>query len=70
MRYADDFLCLVQYQREAQYIKQALRERFVKFDLQLHPEKTRVIDLRRGQMQKVKEDQHKPHTFDFLGFTH
>jgi group II intron reverse transcriptase/maturase len=70
VRYADDFLCLVQYQREAQYIEQALRERFVKFDLQLHPEKTRVIDLRRGQMQKVKEDKHKPHTFDFLGFTH
>lgn len=70
VRYADDFLCLVQYQREAQYIEQSLRERFVKFDLQLHPEKTRVIDLRRGQMQKVKEDKHKPHTFDFLGFTH
>jgi RNA-directed DNA polymerase len=70
VRYADDFLCLVQYQREAQYIEQALRERFAKFDLQLHPEKTRVIDLRRGVMQKVKEAKHKPHTFDFLGFTH
>jgi len=70
VRYADDFLCLVQYQWEAQYIEQALRERFVKFDLQLHPEKTRVIDLRRGQMQKVKEDKHRPHSFDFLGFTH
>ena len=70
VRYADDFLCLVQYQREAQYIEQALRERFEKFDLQLHPEKTRVIDLRRGQMQKVKEDKHRPHSFDFLGFTH
>jgi group II intron reverse transcriptase/maturase len=70
VRYADDFLCLVQNQREAQYIEQTLRERFVKFDLQLHPEKTRVIDLRRGQMQKVKEDKHRPHSFDFLGFTH
>ena len=60
VRYADDFLCLVQYQREAQYIEQAMRERFVKFDLQLHPEKTRVIDLRRGQMQKIKEDKHRP----------
>ncbi len=70
VRYADDFLCLVQYQREAQSIEQALRERFVKFDLQLHPEKTRVIDLRRGLMQKVKGDQHAAHTFDFLGFTH
>jgi len=70
VRYADDFLCLVQYRRDAQYIEQAMRERFVKFDLQLHPEKTRVIDLRRGVMQKVKEDKHEPHTFDFLGFTH
>jgi group II intron reverse transcriptase/maturase len=70
IRYADDFLCLVQYRRDAQYIEQAMHERFVKFDLQLHPEKTRVIDLRRGVMQKVKEDKHEPHTFDFLGFTH
>jgi hypothetical protein len=70
VRYADDFLCLVQYQRDAQYVEQALRERFVKFDLQLHPEKTRVIDLRRGHMQKVQGDKHAVHTFDFLGFTH
>ena len=70
VRYADDFLCLVQRKQDAQYIEQAMRERFVKFDLQLHPEKTRVIDLRRGDMQKAKGDRHGVHTFDFLGFTH
>jgi hypothetical protein len=70
VRYADDFLCLVQHQRDAQYIEQALCERFVQVDLQLHSEKTRVVDLRRGQTQKDEGDKHAAHTFDFLGFTH
>ena len=37
VRYADDFICMVQYADDAQRIEQALRERFAKFDLELHP---------------------------------
>jgi group II intron reverse transcriptase/maturase len=70
VRYADDFLCLVQCYSDAQYIKQSLQQRFEKFDLELHPEKTRVVNLRRGVMHKVDRDKHEAHSFDFLGFTH
>jgi group II intron reverse transcriptase/maturase len=42
VRYADDFICMVQYAGDAEHIEQALRERFTRFDLELHPEKTRV----------------------------
>jgi group II intron reverse transcriptase/maturase len=70
VRYADDFLCMVQYADDARYIKQVMRERFVKFDLELHPEKTRIINLDREQRCRTNRKYHQSHTFDFLGFTH
>ena len=54
VRYADDFVCMVQYQDDAQYIVQALRERFTQFDLELHPEKTRVISFGRYERQNAQ----------------
>ncbi|GAF97212.1 unnamed protein product, partial [marine sediment metagenome] len=36
VRYADDFICMVRYASDAEHIEQALRERFAKFDLELH----------------------------------
>ncbi|GAG82351.1 unnamed protein product, partial [marine sediment metagenome] len=47
VRYADDFICMLQYADDAQRIEQALRERFMTFDLELHPVKTRVISFGR-----------------------
>jgi group II intron reverse transcriptase/maturase len=70
VRYADDFLVMAQYQDDAQYIMQALRERFAQFDLALHPEKTRVISFGRYERQNAQRQQRRPNTFDFLGFTH
>jgi len=70
VRYADDFICMVQHVDDARHIEQAMRERFAKFDLELHPDKTRVIGFSRGAMNRVKEDKHTAYTFDFLGFTH
>jgi RNA-directed DNA polymerase len=69
-RYADDFLCMVQYADDAQHIEQRMRDRFVTFDLELHPEKTRIIHLDREQRCRNNRKDHPPHTFDFLGFTH
>ncbi|MCG2661082.1 MAG: group II intron reverse transcriptase/maturase, partial [Kiritimatiellae bacterium] len=40
VRYADDFVCMIQCQDDARRIERALRERFARFDLELHPEKT------------------------------
>ena len=67
---ADDFVCLVQYQDDAQHILQALHERFTQFDLVLHPEKTRVISFGRYERQNAQRQKRRPNTFDFLGFTH
>jgi len=70
VRYADDFICMVQYKDDAQRIEQALRERFAKFDLELHPEKTRVISFGRYERENAKQQNRKTNTFNFLGFTH
>lgn len=70
VRYADDFVGMVQFQDDAAYIMRALTERFAKFELELHPEKTRVISFGRYERENAKRQNRKPNTFDFLGFTH
>ncbi len=70
VRYADDFICMVQYADEAQRIRQALQERFAKFDLELHPVKTKVISFGRYERINARRQKRKANTFDFLGFTH
>ena len=70
VRYADDFICMVQYVDDARYIEQAMRERFAKFGLELHPDKTRVIVFDVRAIERDKAGNHSVRTFDFLGFTH
>ena len=70
VRYADDFICLVQYVDDAERIEQALRERFARFDLELHPRKTRVISFGRFERENAARQKRRLNTFDFLGFTH
>ena len=70
VRYADDFVCLIQYQGDAQHVAAELRERFAQFGLQLHPEKTRVISFGRYERENAQRQKRRANTFDFLGFTH
>ena len=70
VRYADDFVCMVQYKEDAQYIEQAIRERFSEFGLELHTEKAQVISFGRYERENAKRQNRKANTFDFLGFTH
>jgi RNA-directed DNA polymerase len=70
VRYADDFICMVKHASDAEHIEHALRERFRRFDLELHPEKTRVISFGRFERQHAERQQRRANTFDFLGFTH
>lgn len=70
VRYADDFLCMVRTIGDARYIEELLRERFTKFELELHPEKTRVLSFGRYERENAKKQKRRPNTFDFLGFTH
>ncbi len=49
----------------------ALRERVGKFGLELHPDKTRLIEFGRyAAERRAKRGEKKPETFNFLGFTH
>jgi len=71
VRFADDIVVGFQHRREAEQFQVELRERFAKFKLELHPDKTRLIEFGRfaDQNRRGRGDG-KPDTFDFLGFTH
>lgn len=71
VRYADDFVLGFQHRHEAERFLADLKERLAKFGLELHPDKTRLIEF--GRFAAVNRQQRgagKPETFDFLGFTH
>ena len=71
VRFADDFVAGFQYQDDAEKFQAALRERFAKFSLELHPDKTRLIEFGRYAAPRRKaRGLGKPETFSFLGFTH
>jgi group II intron reverse transcriptase/maturase len=68
-RFADDFVVGFQHRGDAKQFLRDLRERFAKFNLELHPEKTRLIEFGRFAAQNRSErGLDKPETFDFLGF--
>lgn len=71
VRYADDFVLGFQYQCDGERFLAALRDRMQKFGLELHREKTRLIEFGRHAYDNCRRRTgHKPPTFDFLGFTH
>ena len=71
VRFADDFTMGFEYQEDAQRFLVELRERFAKFGLELHPDKTRLIEFGRfAATNRQARGLGKPETFDFLGFTH
>jgi RNA-directed DNA polymerase len=72
VRWADDFVVGFQHRVEAERFLAELRERFTRFGLELHPEKTRLIEFGRYARQNRSDrgDGGKPETFNFLGFTH
>lgn len=71
IRYADDFVIGVQYLKEAELIINHLKERLRKFGLKLAQDKTRVIEFGRfAQENRSRQEERKPQTFNFLGFTH
>ena len=71
VRYADDFVMGFQYRRDAEELLRALRERFAKFAVEIHQDKTRRIEFGRFALEnRTKREAGRPETFDFLGFTH
>jgi len=71
VRFADDFIVGFEHRAEAERFMGELRERFAKFNLELHPEKTRLIEFgRHAAENREKRGEGKPETFNFLGFAH
>jgi RNA-directed DNA polymerase len=71
VRYADDTVLGFQHRAEAERFLQDWRERLRKFGLELHPEKTRLIEFGRfAAANRKQRGEGKPETFNFLGFTH
>jgi len=71
VRYADDAVLGFQYREEAQRFLTDLKERVREFGLELHPEKTRLMEFGRyATERRAKRGKGKPETFNFLGFTH
>lgn len=63
IRYADDFVLCFANSTDAERVMKVLPKRFEKFKLELHPDKTKIVNLKskRGEGDR---------SFDFLGFTH
>jgi RNA-directed DNA polymerase len=70
-RFADDFVVGFQHLGDAKRFLNDLRGRFAKFSLELHPDKTRLIQFGRfAAVNRKEKGLGKPETFDYLGFTH
>ena len=71
VRYADDFVVGLARRREAERFQRELTERLRKFNLELHADKTRLIEFGRyAVVDRAAHGEGKPETFNFLGFTH
>jgi RNA-directed DNA polymerase len=71
VRYADDLVVGFQYRADAELFLQQFGERLAKFGLELHPEKTRLLEFGRfAAVNRRQRGEKKPETFTFLGFVH
>jgi RNA-directed DNA polymerase len=71
VRYADDLVMGFQQRADAVRFLEEFKERLAKFGLELHPDKTRLIEFGRYAARDRKQrGEGKPETFNFLGFTH
>lgn len=68
VRYADDAVLVFERQDDAQRVMRVLPERFARYGLTVHPDKTRLVRFSRAPRGAPKDQ--RPETFDFLGFTH
>jgi RNA-directed DNA polymerase len=71
VRYADDMVVGFQYLADAHRFLAELKLRLEAFALEVHPDKTRIIEFGRFATENRRtRGQGKPETFAFLGFTH
>src|SRR6516164_8526090 len=73
VRYADDFVRGFACEEDARRVLDVLPQRFGKYGLTIHPEKTRLVPFRRPPSRSLPSgfgNTPPPGSFDFLGFTH
>jgi len=71
IRYADDVVVCFQHRSDAARFLRDLRERLARFHLEVHPEKTRLLEFGRfADRNRRGRGEPPPATFTFLGFTH
>src|SRR6202008_3913255 len=71
VRFADDIVVGFQSKADADQFRGELTERMKKFNLELHPEKTRLLEFGPFAINnRQRRGEGKPETFNFLGFTH
>ena len=71
VRYADDTVVGFEHRADAERFLAYLRIRLAEFDLELHPDKTRLIEFgRHAASDRTARGDGRPETFNFLGFTH
>jgi group II intron reverse transcriptase/maturase len=71
VRYADDLVVGFANRADAERFPREFRERLAKFGLELHADKTRLIEFgRHAARNRQRRGRRKPETFTFLGFTH
>lgn len=68
VRYCDDFVMGFELREDAEQVNQLLSNRFAVYGLELHPEKTRMVDFRRPPIRQ--QGGKGRGTFDLLGFSH
>jgi RNA-directed DNA polymerase len=71
VRFADDIVVGFNSKTDADQFRAELTERMRKFHLELHPEKTRLLEFGPFAINnRQRRGEGKPETFNFLGFTH
>lgn len=71
VRYADDFVVMAQYKGDALALLELMKSRLAYCSLQIHSEKTRLVEFGRfASENRKKRGEKKPETFNFLGMTH
>ena len=70
VRYADDIVAGFEHEADARRFWDAMRTRFEQFGLELHGEKTRLLEFgRQATARRQRKGLGRPETFTFLGFT-
>ncbi len=71
VRFCDDFVMLFAHREDAERVHAVLGKRLGRFGLQLHPDKTRLVDFRPGGRPAAPGGETTlPTTFTFLAFVH